>query len=148
MKLPQQLKDNLSNELDFVIKKMTEEPNLTKKLYFFSAVNGALERASRFYFDRELLVAHAIMSMSYNMINDRISHLRIGDDTVPFTETLMTQLIAGISELKQAVDDEKPLYPAVETVMEVTYMTTGPGFYTRSFLDYVDTLQRGQEESK
>jgi len=148
MKLPQQLKENLLNELDFIIKKMKEEPDLVKKLYYYSAVNGALERASRFYFDRELLVAHAVMNMSYNMINDRINHLRIGDANVPFTEDLMTQLIAGVSELKQAIDEDKTLYPAVEKVMEVTYMTTGPGFYTRSFLDYVSTLQHGREESK
>ena len=148
MQLPQQLKENLLNELDFVIKKMTEEPDLIKKLYFYSAVNGALERASRFYFDRELLVAHAILNMSSSMINDRINHLRIGDANVPFTDALMTQLITGISELRQAINEDKTLYPAVEKVMEVTYMTTGPGFYTRSFLDYVGTLQHSREESK
>jgi len=148
MQLPRQLKQNVLNELDFVIKKMTEEPKFEKKIYFYSAVNAALERASRFYFDRELLVAHAILNLSHAAINDRINHLRMGDVVVPISDTLITQLIAGVMELRQAVNENKTLYPAVEKIMEVTYRVTGPGFYTCSFLDYVDTLQRGQEESK
>jgi hypothetical protein len=142
MNLPQQLKKNLLNELDFVITRMREESDLAKKIYFFSAVNGALERASRFYFDRELLVAHAIMTVSYNTINDRVNHLRMGDITVPFAENLVDQLIASVSDLKQAVEENKAVYPALEKVMEIAYMATGPGFYTRSFLQYVETQQR------
>lgn len=142
MKLPQQLKKNLLNELDFIIKRMKEEPDLAKKIYFYSAVNGALERASRFYFDRELLVAHAIMTLSYNTINDRVSRLRMGDVVVPFTDNLMEQIIASVSDLKQAVEEDKAVYPALEKAIEATYMATGPGFYTRSFLEYVEAQQQ------
>lgn len=142
MNLPQQLKKDLLGELDFIITKMREEPDLTKKIYFYSAVNGALERASRFYFDKELLIAHAIMTISYNTINDRVNHLRMGDTTVPFAENLVDQLIASVSDLKQAVGEDKAVYPALEKTMEVTYMASGPGFYTRSFLQYVEAQQR------
>jgi hypothetical protein len=139
MNLPQQLKNNLLNELDFIIKRMREEPDLAKKIYFYSAVNGALDRASRFYFDRELLIAQALMTLSYNTINDRVSRLKMGDAIVPFTENLVDQLIASVSDLKQAIEENKAVYPALEKAMEVTYMATGPGFYTRSFIEYAKT---------
>lgn len=142
MNLPQQLKNNLLNELDFIIARMREEPDLAKKIYFYSAVNGALERASRFYFDKELLIANAIMTLSYGIINDRANHLRMGDTIVPFPENIVDQLIASVSDLKQAVEENKAVYPALEKTMEVTYMATGPGFYTRSFLQYVEAQQR------
>jgi len=142
MNLPQQLKKNLLNELDFIITRMREEPDLAKKIYFYSAVNGALERASRFYFDKELLIAHAIMTLSYNTINDRVNHLRMGDTIVPFAENLVDQLIASVSDLRQAVEEDKAVYPALEKTIEVTYMATGPGFYTRSFLQYAEAQQR------
>jgi len=140
--LPQELKEKLLTELDFIIKKMKEESDLAKKIYFYSAVNGALERASRFYFDRELLIAHAIMTLSYNTINDRINRLRMGDAVVPLTESLVDQLITSVSDMRQAVEENNTVYPALEKTMEVTYLTTGPGYYTRSFLEYVGTQQR------
>jgi hypothetical protein len=148
MKLPPELKKNILNELEFVIKKMKEEPDLLQKLYFYSAVKGALERATRLHFDKELLVAHTIADFSYVVINDRINHLRSGDNTVPFPENLLTQLLDGVSEMRQAIEKDEVTYPAVEKIMEVAYMATGPGFYTRSFLDYVGTKQHSQEESK
>ena len=146
MKLPQQVKKNLLKELEFIIARMREEPDPVKKIYFYSAVNGSLERVTRFHFDKELLVAQAIMSLSYNVINDRVNRLKIGDTVVPFTESLMEQLISSVSDLAKAIEDNKTVYPAVEKAMEVAYMATGPGFYTRSFLDYAKTEQANQEE--
>lgn len=142
MKLPPQPKKNLLNELDFIITKMKEETDIVRKIYFYSAVNGALERASRFCFDKELLIAQVITNISYNTINDRVTHLRMGDPIVPFPENLMDQLFASVSDLKRAVEEDTSVYPALEKAMEVTYMATGPGFYTRSFLQYVEAQQR------
>jgi hypothetical protein len=146
MKLPEQLKKNVLNELEFVISKMKEEPDIGRKIYFYSAVSGALERASRFYFDTELLIANAITNMSYGLINDRVNHMKMGDTIVPFTEILLSQLIESVSELKQAIEEDKETYPALEKTMGIAFVTTGPGFYTRSFLDYVETQQRRREE--
>lgn len=146
MKLPQELKKNVLSELEFIIKKMNEEQDLLKKLYFYSAVNGALERASRFHLDKELLVTHLVAETSYLMINDRINHIKIGDVVIPFTPELLTKLIESVTELKQAIENDQVTYPAAEKMMEVAYAVTGPGFYTRSYLDYVETQQHRQEE--
>jgi hypothetical protein len=125
---------------------MNEEQDLAKKLYFYSAVKGALERASRFYRDNELLVTHLVAEISYVMINDRINHIKAGDTAIPFTQGLLNKLIEGVTELKQAIENDQVTYPAAEKMMEVAYVTTGPGFYTRSYLDYVEIQQRRQEE--
>jgi hypothetical protein len=146
MRLPQELKKNVLSELEFVIKKMNEEQDLAKKLYFYSAVKGALERASRFYSDKELLVTHLVAEISYAIINDRINHLKAGDTVIPITEDLLNKLIEGVTELKEAIENDQLTYPAAEKIMEVAYVTTGPGFYTRSYLDYVETQQHRQEE--
>jgi hypothetical protein len=145
MKLPQQLKTNVISELEFVTKKMKEEPDLTKKIYFYSAVNGALERATRFCSDNELLIAQAIAALSLNLINDRVNHLKIGDTVVPLPESLFDQLVESVSELKQAIEEDKAVYPALEKIIGIAFVTTGGGFYTRSFLDYVGSQQHSQE---
>lgn len=148
MKLPPELKKNVLNELEYVVKKMKEETDPSVKLFFYSAAMGTLDRALRYYFDRELLVAQTVLTFSYQIINDRVNRLKLGDITTPLTEGSFNQLMEGVSELKQAIEKDEVVYPAVEKIMEITYLATGPGFYTRSFLDYVGTRGHGQEESK
>lgn len=145
MKLPPELKKKVLDELEFIIKKMKEEGDLSRKVYFYSAVRGTLERTTRHYFDRELLVAHIIADASYQIINDRINRIKSGDINVPITVSLLNELTEGVSKLRQAVEKDEVVYPAIEKIIEVTYMATGPGFYTRSFLDYVDSKQHSQE---
>ena len=147
-KLPQELKSKVIEELEFIIQKMSQEQDIDRKIYFYSALRGVLERASRSYYDRELLVAHTIVDVSYSVINDRIAHLRSGDLLVPFPENSLNQLIQGVSDLKQAIENNEEIYPAVEILWEVAYLATGPGFYTRSLLDYVSSKQHSQEELK
>lgn len=142
MKLPQQIKENVLNELEFIIKKMREETDIAKKIYFYSAVSGALERAIRFCADNELLIAQAIMDLSLRLINDRVNRLKMGDTAVPLSESSLDQLIESVLELRQAIEEDKTVYPALEKTMEIAYVSTGPGFYTRSFLNYVDSQQR------
>ena len=146
MKLPQQIKKNVLNELEFIIKKMKEDSDLPKKIYFYSAVSAALDRATRFCSDNELLIAQSITALSLKLINDRVNHLKVGDTVVPLTENLFDQLLDSVSELKQAIEDDKPVYPALEKTIGIASLTTGGGFYTRSFLDYVDSQQHSQEE--
>lgn len=148
MKLPQQLKKNVVSELEFIAKKMKEEPDPSKKVFYYSAVKGALERVQRYHYDKELVVAVPLTEISYALINDRVNHLKIGDTMVPITEEMLNTLVEGVSELKQAIENDQVTYPAIEKLMEVAYFATGPGFYTRSFLDSVATLQQSQEESR
>lgn len=148
MKLPQELKKNVLNELEYVVKKMKEEPDPSVKLFFYSATSGTIERALRYYFDKELLITNTVLTLSYQLINDRVNRLKLGDITIPLNESSLNQLMEGVSELKQAIEKDEVVYPAIEKIMEITYLATGPGFYTRSFLDYVDKQGIGQEESK
>jgi len=146
MKLPQQLKEDVNNELSFIIKRMGEEPDIGKKMYYYSAVKGAFERAGRLYYDREIQVVTPIVDITYALINDRINHIKIGDATVPFSDSMLTQLIEGLVELKQAINEDKTVYPAIEKLMEVAYLSSGPGFYTRSFIDYIQSQRKSPEE--
>jgi hypothetical protein len=139
MKLPPQLKNNALNELDFVIKKMKEEPDPSMKLFYYSAVRGIFERTLRLHFEGELLISHTVTDISYQIINDRINHIKVGDNNVPITQNLLDSLIQALVALEEAIKTEQTVYPAIESIMEMAYLATGHGFYTRSFLDYVHT---------
>lgn len=135
------------SELEFIIKKMKEEPDLVKKVFYYSAVKGALERVQRYSCEKELLISVPLTEISYVLINDRINHLRSGDNMVPITEEMLKTLIEGVIELKQAIENDQVTYPAIEKLMDVAYCSSGPGFYTRTFLGSIAT-QQGQEESR
>jgi len=146
VKLPQQLKQDVVIELGFIVKKMSEEKEITKKLYYSSAVKGALERASRLCYDKEMMVVTPIVDIAFALINDRINHIKVGDTTIPFTDDMLSQLIEGLNDLKQAINDEQTVYPAIEKIMEVAYLSSGGGFYSRSFFDYVNCQGQIHEE--
>jgi hypothetical protein len=55
---------------------------------------------------------------------------------------MMDQLITSVSDLAKAIEENKTVYPALERAMEVSYVATGPGFYTRSFLEYAEAQQQ------
>ncbi len=127
---------------------MKEESDPLKKLFYYSAVKGVLERLQRNHYDKELLISVPITEISYVIINDRINHIKSGDSTIPFTDEMLNKLIEGVFELKQAIENDQATYPAIEKLMDVAYSSSGPGFFTKSFLDSVALKQQGQEESR
>jgi hypothetical protein len=139
LRISQELKENLLSELEFVILKMRGEPDAVKKLYFFSATYGAVERAMRLCLDNELIIAHAIITICYNTVNDRVNRVKMGDTSVSLPQDFFERLIDGVSSFRQAIEQNESLYPSLETIMRLTYATTGPGFYTQSYLDYVNS---------
>jgi hypothetical protein len=128
-------------ELDFVILKMRGETDIAKKLYFFSATYGAVERTMRLCLENELIIAHAILTISYNSLNDRVSRLKMGDTSVSLPQDFFERLTDSVSIFRQAIDQDEALYPSLEMIMRLTYATTGPGFYIQSYLDYVNSRQ-------
>lgn len=148
MDIPPVLKNDLIKEFEFILKSINDEPDIKRKLYYFSALRGALERVTKYYYNRELLITQLIADISYQVLNDRIIHLQTGDTNVPLSGDVFEKLKVAISELKQAIENNQTTYPALETMFEVAYTASGPGFYTRSFLDYVYKQKHNQEGSK
>jgi len=139
LRISQELRTNLLSELEFAILKMREEPDIAKKIYFFSATYGAVERTMRLCLDNELIIAHALLTICYNSINERISRMKMGDNTVSLPQDFFERLVAGVSSFRQAIEQDDSIYPSLETITLLTYLTTGPGFYTHSYLDYVNS---------
>ena len=139
LRISQELKNNLLRELEFVILKMREEQDIIRKIYFFSAAYGAVERTVRLSLDNELIMAHAILTICYNSLNDRINRLKAGETIIPISQALFDQLTNDLSDFRQAIEENTSVYPSLEAMMRLTYATTGPGFYTQAYLDYVNS---------
>jgi len=145
MKITQELKERLLSEFDFVIKKMTEEPDPLKKLYFFSATYGVVERVMRYCPSDDLSIAHTILSLCYNTLNDRVTRVRGGDVVVPLPQDWSEQLVQHVRKFKKSIEDNSSIYPALEGIIHLAYSATGPGFYTKEYNEYFQSLKHGQE---
>lgn len=135
MEIPEELKARLLSELDFVIRKVSEEPETTRKLYFLSAAHGAIERTMRFCLENELLIAHAILNVCYSMLLDRFNRLKSGDVAVQLPDDWSKQIIEDLSELRNSIEKNRSLYPTLQKIIRLAYSTTGPGYYTKSYLE-------------
>jgi len=135
VRIPEELKARLLSELTFVIKKVEEEPDASHKLYFLSAAHGAIERVMRYQLENELLIAHAILNLNYGMLSDRLNRIRAGDASVQLPDDWSRQIVEYLSELKEAIEKNNSIYPALEKIIRLAYVATGPGYYTSSYLE-------------
>lgn len=135
MQIPEELKARLLSELNFVIQKVSEEQETTRKLYFLSAAHGAIERTMRFCSETKLLIAHAILNICYSMLLDRVNRIKGGDVAVPLPDDWSKRIVEYLSELRKSIQEDKSIYPALEKIIDLAYSTTGPGYYTKSYLE-------------
>lgn len=135
MEIPPDLKSKLLSELDFVIRKVNEEPEPRNKLFFLSAAHGAFERTMRFCMENELMIAHALLNVCYGMLMDRFNRLKAGDIAIPLPEDWSKQIAEYLSELRKAIEENQSIYPALEKMIRLAYPTTGPWYYTKNYLE-------------
>jgi hypothetical protein len=145
MKITNEQKERVLSEFDFVIKKMTEESDPLKKLYFFSATFGAVERVMRYCPSEDLLIAHAVLTLCYSTLNERVSHIRVGDVVVPLSQDWSEKLVHYVGELRKSIEENSSVYPALEGIIHLAYSASGPGFYTTEYNEYFQTRAHKQE---
>jgi len=140
MEIPIELKNRLLSELNFVITKISTEEEAKRKIYFLSAAHGAIERTMRFHSENELYIIHAVLNLCYNTVTGLLTRLGGGDTAVPLPDNFWEQIIQNLSDLKTLINEDRPTYPVLERIMRFTYSLTGPGHYTLSYLDYIESL--------
>ena len=101
-------KKALIEEIDFATKKMEEEKEPAVKLYYFSAIFGALNRTLNSEFNEETLYSHFIFRAAFDHFQARLNQIKNNDLTVPLYEAHFNGLISLSREyakkLKKGID--------------------------------------------
>jgi hypothetical protein len=142
LKISDDLKKRLLTEIDFCIVKIKEEENLRKKLYYFSGVYGVVERIMRLDFYPQLLLVHAALNICYNSIMGLIESRERGDIAREIPENLPEKLIEYVNELRNELAEDQDTYKTLEKFMSLAYQTTGPGYYSMQFFEYLKTAKQ------
>ena len=120
----------LVKELENVAKLMKEEPDLRKKLYYFTAAFGIADRTVRVRYDRELALVVQVLQNTYNQFMARFTAIGQGDRVIPLDAKMIDDL-ADLTEYlaKSILKDQKETYYLLQKFNELAYYTTGPGYY-------------------
>ena len=134
MKIPEDFKKYILSEFDFTIKKMREEENPKRKLYFFTASYTTLERFMRYSLDPQLLLTHAVLNLCYGSLDSRLNSVARGDIVIEMPEGFDEKLIEYLTELRNEIAEDRDTYQTLEKFVHLAYQTTGAGFYTKTYL--------------
>jgi hypothetical protein len=125
----EQYKDIIVKELEFVIRKMDEAPKLEGKLYFFSAVQGILNRILNLEYSADLLLAYYITNETLKMFQQRQAAFKAGDTAIALTEEQVQKLSQITSGFLKAMKNDEKLDDVLKDYVVLLYSTTGNGYY-------------------
>ncbi len=130
MNLSQNMKNELTNEINFVVKKMRDTSSPVEKLYFFSALYAITQRIINFEYDPEVTFIHQVLQHVYNTVNSRITMITTGQQAqVGIPDNLFTSLENSLAELVFNIEKGTKIYPQLQTMVNLAYSTTGNGYY-------------------
>jgi len=126
MKISELHKKKLVSEIEFVVEKMKSEEDPQKKIYYFSALHGALARIFNIEFDSDLVFAHMVTNATYNTFNLR---LLTPDKIIEIPPEIFEKLTEVTEEFKNAIEKNKNLYEVLKKFVLLGFVTSGNGYY-------------------
>jgi hypothetical protein len=124
-------KKELIIELKNVVKMMSEEKDIEKKIYLFSASYGITSRTFRYDFKEDYLLADFVLNATYNGLIERLNRLKSVDSTVMLENIHFERIQNGLMELALSFEKNLPPYDTLKKILSTMYSTTGPGYYIR-----------------
>lgn len=129
MKTSESYRKIITDEIDYVESMMNKAQDVEKKLYFFSAIPGTLQRIFNFEYDPELVFIQVILRHTHVALTQRLQAVKNGDLVVPLLEEQIEQLICIIKELSGKIRGNKKLDDTLKKFAILAYSTTGNGYY-------------------
>jgi len=125
----EEYKKVMIKELEFVIQKLDQSPGLDEKIYYFSAVQGLLNRIMNFEFTEDLLFAWFVTNETQKSFQLRLAGLKQGDAAAKFTEQQITRLSEITKELLEQVINDRNAETVLKKYILLCYSLTGNGYY-------------------
>jgi len=121
-----ELKSYLVSELRsvgaYLIANYEQSPSYA--VYFFSAAYGAVQRVLNIEYNTELVLLHNVLSTAHGQMAAAQQQGRITFD-------ILNRLGISIALLADRIESDAPLIDLFLEISELSYSTTGNGFYLR-----------------
>jgi hypothetical protein len=126
MKIKEENKKMLINDVKFIIDRMDKEKETEQKLYYFTGIYGTISRIFNIEFDPELVFAHIILSITYSNIKSRIDER---EKVIKLPPELFDKLISTTKEFLEKIEKNESLYDVLKKYAVIAYLATGNGYY-------------------
>jgi hypothetical protein len=122
-------KDIIVKELEFVIKKIDQAPTTEAKLYYFSAVQGILNRVLNLEYTEELLLTYYVTNETLKMFQQRHGGFKAGDIAIRLTDEQLLKLSEVTNEFLETIRNDGNVNEVLRKYVVLLYSTTGNGYY-------------------
>lgn len=131
MKIKKEYKVKIAQEFKNASKYMLQADTPQKKLYFFSATYGILNRILNLEYDTELLFIDFILHRCYDAINSIVVPYMRGEIKIPMPDLiiLLDKIAEKINALGDAIEKDGDYIKILMEIVELSYTTTGNGAY-------------------
>lgn len=122
-------KNIIIKELEFVISKINQSPAIEEKLYYFSAVQGVLNRILNLEYNEQLLSAFYITNETLKMFHQRHASFNAGDKSINLTDEQVLRLSQITVEFLETIRNDGNVEEVLKKYVVLLYSTTGNGYY-------------------
>ncbi len=124
------LRKKMVDEMRYALKKMSEEKDERKKLYYFSGTYAVIQRVYNFEYDPQLVFIHHVLEDTYRIISNRVIVIAQGDKTVLLADGVIDKLHLYTSSIVDKIErDEDGIYDLLQKIVILGYTTSGNGYY-------------------
>lgn len=124
-------KNIIVEELKFIAEKMKATSNAAEKLFLFSAVYAAFQRAFNLDYNGDLVYVHVIVRLTYETLIQRLRALQGGDTTIPLPDELFDRLESLTKELGEEIEKGEAIDDTLKGFVLLQHSVTGNGHYLR-----------------
>lgn len=116
-------------ELEFILARMNQAKNPDEKIYFFSAVQGLLNRVLNLDYTENLLMAFFAANDTYIAFQQRLAGNKQGDVGALLTETQLSKLSEITKEFLDQIVNDGEINSILRKYFVLGYSATGNGYY-------------------
>ena len=130
MNLSPSLQSHVLREFDNVIEVLRSGASLDEKLYYFSALYGAVYRVMNIEPSAELIFLHFVLNSVHTAFQARLQAIkRDAERPVMIENTMMERLIQLTQELQVKIRDGLDSTDVCKQLIVLAYATGGNGYY-------------------
>lgn len=130
IKISKYLQKKMVEEMRYALKKMREEKDERKKLYYFSGIYAVIQRVYNFEYDPQLVFIHHVLEDTYRVISNRLMMIAQGDTTAMLADGVIDKLHTYTSQIVDKIErDEDGICDLLQKIIILGYTTSGNGYY-------------------
>jgi len=129
MKLSQEQKKRLSEELQFISKNINDNLDNTNLVaFYFSAAYGAFDRIMRVNYDDDILFAEEVLRIGYINIIEEAEGPN-SPTIAKYGKEIISKVASNLNIIAEAIRKGDDIYSYLRNISVLSYALTGPGIY-------------------